>query len=290
MSSVVTPELEQQLGAPIKGPSALGSDPKRLRRLIWTLATTDFKLKFFGSVLGYLWQIVQPLLLFGVIYLVFSVTLDFSGDERFYPAAILLGIVMFGFLNETTIGAVRSVGAREPLVRKIEFPRLAIPAAQVLTALFNLGLNLIPVIVFLLIAGGDIRWTWLELPLIVGVYGAFCLGLAMLLSALWVRYRDVDPIWGVILQATFYASPIFYTVSLVQEKAGATAAQWLMVNPFAALLQQARHALIDPSHPSAAAAAGGTVRLLLPLGIILAVLAIGSVVFSRMAPVMAEEL
>lgn len=288
--SAVTPELEARLGPPIKGPSALGSDHKRLYRLVWTLAVTDFKLKFFGSVLGYLWQVMQPLLLFGVIYVVFSVVLDFQGTEQYYAVGILLGIVMFGFMNETTMGAIRSVGAREPLVRKIEFPRIAIPGAQVLQALFNLGLNLIPVIVFLLIAGGPVRWSWLELPLILAVFALMCLGLAMMLSALWVRYRDVEPIWSVVLQGLFYASPIFYSISLVQEKAGTTAAEWMMVNPFAALLQQARHALLGPTHMSAAAAIGGTWKLIFPLAVVAALLALGSWIFVRMAPVIAEEL
>ncbi|HWI23058.1 MAG TPA: ABC transporter permease [Baekduia sp.] len=290
MASIVTPELEAALGQPIKGPSALGSDPRRLFRLIWTLAVTDFKLKFFGSVLGYLWQIMQPLMLFGVLYVVFSLVLNFTGTEEYYPVAILLGIVMFGSISEMTQGSIRSVGAREPLVRKIEFPRFAIPAAQVLQSMFNFGLNIIPVFVFLILAGGSPRWTWLELPVIAALFAALGLGLAMLLSALWVRYRDVEPIWTVVLQGSFYISPIIFTISLVQEKGGTRAGELMMLNPFAALLQQARHAIIDPSHQSAAAAAGGTWKLIFPLAILAAIVALGSWIFTRMAPVIAEEL
>src|SRR5262249_17965848 len=101
------------LGTPIKGPTALGSDPRRLLRLTWVLAVTDWRLRFFGSALGYMWSLVQPLMLFGVLYTVFSLLLNFSGDERFYPVALLLGIVMFSFLNEATGGAVRSLVNRE---------------------------------------------------------------------------------------------------------------------------------------------------------------------------------
>lgn len=287
--SRVTPALVARMGDPIKGPSALGSDRRRLVLLIWTLASTDFKLKFFGSVLGYLWQVMQPLMLFGVLYTVFSVVLDFSGTEEYFPVALLLGIVMFAFLNETSMGAIRSVGAREPLVRKIEFPRIAIPGAQVLLGLFNFGLNLIPVFVFLLLAGGKVRWTWLELPVIMLLFAVLCLGLAMALSALWVRYRDVDPIWAVALQALFYASPILYAISLVLEKSP-KAAELMMFNPFAALLQQARHALLGPSHPTPGAVMGNDAMLLIPLGIIFAVVIIGARIFVRMAPVIAEEL
>jgi len=277
-------------GTPIKGPSALGTDPARFFRLTWAMATTDFKLRFFGSALGYLWQLVRPLMLFGVLYVVFSEFLKFAGPERYYPVALLLGIVMFSFLSEATAGSTRSLVNRENLVRKIEFPRLAVPLATVLTALFNFGLNLIPVFVFLLASGGTPRWSWLELPFLVALLTAFCLGLAMLLSALFVRYRDVEPIWDVVLQVTFYATPIFYTVATVAQKSSPTVAHLMMCNPFAAILQQTRHAVIDPSHVSAATAIGGTVRLLIPLAVIALAVAIGARVFVKRAPLIAEEL
>jgi ABC-2 type transport system permease protein len=274
----------------VHGPSALGSDPRRLARLTWILAVTDFRLRFFGSALGYLWQLVQPLMLFGVLYLVFSVLLDFSGDERFYPVALLLGIVLFSFLSEATSGAVRSLVQRENLVRKVEFPRLAVPASTVLTALFNLALNLLPVVAFLLAAGGKVRVSWLELPLLLAVLTAYALGFAMLLSALFVRYRDVEPIWTVVLQVMFYATPIFYTVTLVREKASQTVLALMMCNPFAAVLQQTRHSFVDPSHPSVADAMGRDWLVVVPLLVAAAVFVIGYVVFARAAPRVAEEL
>jgi ABC-2 type transport system permease protein len=274
----------------VKGPSALGSDRRRLARLTWLLAVTDFRLRFFGSALGYLWQLVQPLLLFGVLYLVFSVLLNFSGTERFYPVALLLGIVLFSFLSESTSSSVRSLLQRESLVRKVEFPRLAVPGAAVLTATFNLGLNLLPVVIFLLASGGTIRWTWLEVPLLIAVLIVFVMGFAMLLSALFVRYRDVEPIWTVVLQVMFYATPIFYTVSLVQSKAGDTVLTLMMCNPFAAVLQQARHALVDPTHASVADAMAHSWMVAIPLVVALATFAIGFAVFARAAPRVAEEL
>ena len=289
MSTAALPT--EELGPPIKGPTALGSDPRRFIRLTRALAVTDFKLRFFGSALGYLWQLMRPLMLFGVLYAVFSVFLNFTGPEKYYPVALLLGIVLFSFMSEATGGSVKSLVLRENLVRKIEFPRLAVPLATVVTALFNLGLNLIPVFVFLVASGGQPRWSWLELPVLIIVFTLFVLGLAMLLSALFVRYRDVEPIWDVVLQVMFYASPIFYTLETVNQKTGShTASDIIMCNPFAAILQQARHAFIDPSHPSAAAGIGGTVRLLIPLGIIALLLVVGYRVFSRQAPRIAEDL
>ncbi len=279
----------RRTGAPIKGPSALGNDPRRFVRLTVVLAVTDFRLRFFGSVLGYLWQLMRPLMLFGVLYAVFSLFLNFTGPERYYPVALLLGIVLFSFIAEATSGSVRSLPLRENLVRKIEFPRLAVPLATVLTALLNLLLNLIPVLIFLLLAGGKPRLSWLEVPGLIVLFTVYVTGLAMLLSALFVRYRDVEPIWDVALQVMFYASPIFYTLELVAAKSSETVAKLLLINPFAAILQQFRHAFIDPSHPSPLEVMGFPL-VLAPLAVIAVAIVLGARVFARAAPRIAEEL
>jgi ABC-2 type transport system permease protein len=280
-----TPAAE--LGRPIRGPSAVGGDWRRLLHLTRLLAVTDFRLRFFGSVLGYLWQVMHPLLLFGVLYVVFTEVVPFGEDVRFYPVALLSGIVLFVFLSEATSQSVQSLIEREPIVRKIQFPRLAVPLSIVLTALFRLGLNLVVVFVFLLISGGTVMLSWLELPLLVALLIVLAAGLAALLSALFVHFRDVKPIWDVVLQVIFYASPIFYPITIVTNE---TLRELLMCNPFAAILQQFRHAVIDPSHPSAAEAIGGGARLLIPLGLIALIAVVGFRYFDRKAPRIAEEL
>jgi ABC-2 type transport system permease protein len=281
----------EALGPPIPGPTALGDDLGRLVRLATTLALTDLKLRFFGSVLGYLWQLMRPLLLFGVLYVVFSQFLSFDAGVKYYPVSLLLGIVLFSFFSEITGQSVRSLVNREPLVRKIDFPRLAIPLATVITALVNLALNLVPVLVFLLVAGGRPRLSWLEVPFLVLALTVYAAGLAMLLAALFVRYRDIEPIWDVVLQALFYAAPIFYTVEVVRER---TTLDWLptaiLCNPFAAVLQQFRHAFIDPSHRSLTAEFGDPLLVLIPAGIAVVTLIAGFTVFTRRAPHIAEEL
>jgi ABC-2 type transport system permease protein len=289
-SPAALPVDPSALGTPIKGPSALGNDWRRFVRLTVALAVTDFKLRFFGSVLGYLWQLMRPLMLFGVLYLVFSVFLAFGSELKYYPVALLLGIVLFSFLSEATASSVRSLVVRENLVRKVEFPRLAVPMAVVLTALLNLGLNLLPVLVFLVAAGGRPQWSWLEVPLLVALLVVLSVGLAMLLSALFVRYRDVEPIWDVALQIMFYATPILYPIQTVAAKSSETVANILMWSPFAAIMQQTRHVFVDPSYPNAATAAGGAVRLLVPLGLIVLLFAIGARVFMKQAPLVAEDL
>jgi len=232
---------------------------------------------------------MRPLLLFGVLYVIFTQVVRIGGDVELYPVALLLGIVCFTMFSEATGGAVTSLVDRESLIRKVEFPRLAVPLATVLTALFNVGLNLVAVIVFLLLAGGEIRLSWLELPLLVGALALFVGGLGMLLSALFVRYRDIKPIWEVTLQLLFYGSPIFYPIEVVIERSE-LAAKLLLLNPFAAILQQARHALIAPSHPSVAQVMGNPLLALAPTLIGVAVVALGYRVFKRRAPFIAEEL
>ena len=277
-------------GRQIKGPSAIGDDPRRFAQLTWALAVTDFKLRFFGSVLGYVWTLMRPLLMFGVLLLLFTQILDISADIAYYPQALLLGVVLYNFFAEATGQSIRSIIDREHIVRKVQFPRLAVPLAVVLQALFNLALNLVVVLGFCLAGGVSVTWSWLQLLPLVAVLAFFATGLAMLLSILFVRFRDVQPIWDVVLQAGFYLSPIFYTVEIVRDRFDADVAEWLMVNPFAAVLQQARHAIIASSHPNVLDAAGGVERLLIPSAVIIGAFVVGAQVFRRRAPRVAEEL
>jgi ABC-2 type transport system permease protein len=278
---------QEPLGRMIRGPSAVGGDWRRLLHLTRLLAVTDFRLRFFGSVLGYLWQVIHPLLLFGVLYVVFTQVVRIGSDVPFYGVALLSGIVLFVFLSEATNQAVQSLVEREPIVRKIQFPRLAVPLSVVLTALFRLSLNLLVVFAFLLAAGGEPRVSWLQLPVLIALLTTLAAGLAALLSALYVHFRDVKPIWDVVLQVIFYGSPIFYPIDVITND---TARELLMLNPFAAILQEFRHAVIDPRNPSAAEAIGGDARLLVPLGLIAAAAVVGFRYFDRKAPRIAEEL
>ena len=276
------------LGRPIKGPSALGGDVRRLLHLSVTLAVMEFKLRFFGSVLGYLWQLMRPLLLFGVLYAVFTQFVKLGAGIQYYPAILLTGIVLFTFFSDATARSVTAVLDRENLVRKIEFPRLVVPIAVILLAYFNLVLNLLAVLVFVLLTGVDVRVEWLALPLLLIPLGMFASGLAMLLSALYVRFRDVQPIWEVLLQVAFYGSPILYVIDQLPSEQLRHLVIWF--NPLATILVQARHWLIDQSAPTASQVAGGVEYLLIPATIILGVFALGFWVFNREAPRIAEEL
>src|SRR3954451_8306241 len=211
---IAAEDIPAPVAARIVGPSALGGSWRRLLYLSLTLALTDFKLRFFGSVLGYFWQLMRPLLLFGVLYFVFTEFVKVGGRVPFYPVVLLSNILLFTFFQEGT-GAVSSVADREGLVRKIQFPRLAIPLSVVLTAAMSLALNSIVILGFALASGVRPRLSWLEIPLLLGIFVTLILGLAMFLSAAYVRYRDVKPIWEVVVQVLFYASPVIYALETI---------------------------------------------------------------------------
>jgi ABC-2 type transport system permease protein len=269
-----------------KGPSAVGDDLRRFAGLTFTLALTDFKLRFFGSALGYLWTLMRPLLFFGVLYVVFTEVVKFGGGVKHYPVYLLTAIVLFTYFSETTTRGLVSLIEKENLLRKMRFPRMVIPLSVALHALFNLGLNLIVVFIFMLASGIGPRLEWLGLLPLLLLLVTFSTGVAMLLSALYVRYRDVEPIWEVALQMLFYASPVIYVAETYPDSVESVA----MANPIAAIATEARYLLIDPDAPSAAAVIGGTAWLLVPLAVIAGVALLGFWVFAREAPRIAEEL
>jgi ABC-2 type transport system permease protein len=292
---VSSPAISREsLGRPIRGPRALNDDLSRFWHLTYNIARNEFKLRFFGSVLGYVWQLVRPLLLFGVLYVFFTKLAHVNdtklpGQEH-YGAQLLGSIVLFTFFGEATAGAVRSVVDRENLVRKIQFPRLVIPLSVVLLASFNLALNLVVVLGFALVEGVHPMLSWLELPLIVGMLALFATGIAMLLSALFVSLRDIQPIWDVVSQILFYCSPVIISVATVRAKASAAVLHLYMLNPLAVVFQQFRHAMITHDTLSAGQALGSWSGLLAPVAIVVGTFALGFWVFNRSAPFVAENL
>jgi ABC-2 type transport system permease protein len=278
--------MSSTTAVPHQHTSLLGTDMRRFWNLVYTLAVTDFKLRFYGSVLGYVWTLARPFLFFGVIYFVFTEIVGLDKDVPFYGVYILFALVLFQFFGEVTGNCVGALVARESMLRKMRFPRLVIPLAVLLTALFNLGMTLIAVIAFALAAGVTPGWGWLELPLIVGILAVFSIGLGLILSALFVRYRDVQPIWEVTSQILFYASPILYVATMVPE----SYQRAYLANPIASLLTEMRHAIVDPTARPLWDAIGGAERLLVPGGIVVAVFVLGLWVFRREAPRIAENL
>jgi ABC-2 type transport system permease protein len=267
-------------------PLVIGRDARRFWHLTWTLATTDFKLRFYGSALGYAWTLVRPFAFFGVIWFVFSEIVHAGEGVKNYPAYILMSLVLFQFFLGIVTASLSCLVDRQNLLRKMPFPRLVIPLAVTLGGLFDLAMTMIAVVIFITISGVYPTWSWLELIPLVAILTLFATGLGLLLSVLFVRFRDMKPIWDVAGQMLFYASPVLYVATAVPEEYQRP----YMANPIASVLTQMRHAVVDPTAASAAEAIGGAARLLIPAAIVVVVCLLGAWAFIREAPRVAENL
>jgi ABC-2 type transport system permease protein len=270
----------------VQGPSAYGGGVRRFLSLLWLISTTDFKLNFFGTVLGYVWTLMRPLMLFAVLYVVFTQVFRFGEEIPHYPILLLFNLMLFSFFLEATQRSVDAALKQENIVRKMQFPRMVIPLSVVLTSFFNLCLNLIVVFVFVLASGVRPAWTWLLLPVILVALVVLTSGVAMILSSLFPRYRDVGQIWAVLSTALFYGSPVLYPAEAVPGDFRFA----LLLNPFAPLLAQARDWIIDPTAPSVIEAAGSWYGWLGPGLVFVAVCVFAVWIFNRQAPRIAEEL
>jgi ABC-2 type transport system permease protein len=266
--------------------AALGTDgTQRFLALTWTLAITEWRLRFYGSALGVAWTLVRPFAFFGVIYVVFVEIAGIGAQINGYAQYLLLSLMLFGFFGEVTNGCVGALVYRGDLLRKIKVPYLIVPLSVTITALLNLGMALLAATAFLAVIGTYPSLAWLQLIPIVALLTTFALGLGLLLSSLYVRFRDVQPIWEVLVQMLYFASPILYVATMVPD----SFLRPYMVNPLATLLSQMRHAIVDPHAPTAAAMIGAAPRLVLPLGIIFGAFVLGVWVFRREAPRVAER-
>lgn len=225
---------------------------KKNRLLLKAMVETDFKLRYQQSVLGYLWSVLKPLMLFAVMYMVFVRFLRFGEGIPHFAVALLLGIVLWNFFNETTTGGMMSIVGHGDLLRKIHFSKYVVVIASSMSALINFAFNFVVVILFALINGVRPSLSWLLIiPLLIELY-MLALGIAFFLSAVYVNLRDLNPIWEVVMQAGFYATPIIYPITMISERAG----EWgpiiakldVLLNPVAQIVQDARHAMIDPSN------------------------------------------
>lgn len=210
--------------------------------LLKQLVKTDFKLRYQGSVLGYIWSLLRPLFMFAILYVVFGVFLKAKGNIPHYPVYLLLGIVLWNYFAEVTSGSVGAIVGRSDLLRKINFPKYVIILAGSFSAFINLLLNFVVIAILMAITKVGVTWHALIIIPLVAELFIFAIALAFFLSALYVKFRDVSYIWEVIMQAAFYATPILYPMSYVPAKY----AKYMLLNPMAQIIQDGRHALVTP--------------------------------------------
>ena len=260
---------------------------KQNRALLSELVRTDFKLRYQGSVLGYAWSLLRPLMLFLILYVVFVKFIKLGSGVPHYPIYLLLGIVLWNFFGEMTSLSLNSVVARGDLIRKIRIPRWIVVLTSSFTALISLGLNLIVVAVFMVFNQVDISSSafWLIL-LLIEIY-IFSLGVSLFLAAAYVKYRDVSYIWEVIMQGLFYLTPILYPLSIILNE---TFKKLILVNPMAQAIQDARYSLVTTETETISSVFNGGWYKLLPHVIVLLSLIIGTLYFKKEAKYFAENL
>lgn len=271
----------------VPGPSALGGGWRRSFELLYLIAVNDFKKTYFGTVLGYVWSLARPLMLFGVLLAVFTRVFRLSGHVPHYPVFLLFDIVLFGFFQEATMMAVSSIVGHEAVVRKTQFPRLVIPLSVVFTTLFNLILNLVVAFIFILAFGVSPRWTWLLLPVLLVSLFTITTAVSMTVSALYPRFRDVGIIWTVLATALFYGTPVLYPLTAVS----ANLRDVIALNPLAPVFDLAQRWFTNPSTPWPwSPALGGPVRFTIAVVLFGTICVLAVWVFQREAPRIAEAL
>ena len=255
--------------------------------LLRQLVKTDFKLKYQGSVLGYLWSLLRPLLMFLILYLVFTVFLPVGKGIEHYPVYLLLGIVLWNFMSDVTTGSVKVIVDKGELIRKINFPKYNIILAVASAALINLLLNFVVIAIFMVFSHVGITWrAILLIPLLAELF-VLGLALAFCLSSLYVKFRDVSYIWDVLMQAGFYATPIIYPLTRVKYH---HVRQLMLLNPMAQIIQDARHALVTRQAVTIGQEYNGRLLFwLIPIAITFLLFLLGSWYFRARSKYFAEE-
>jgi len=256
--------------------------------LLKQLVKTDFRIRYQGSVLGYLWTLLRPLALFVILYIVFVKFLSVGEQVPYFAVYLLLGIVFWNFFVEVTLGSVGAIVGKGDLMRKLSFPRYVIIVAGSFSALINLMINMIVVFFFMYLSGVPFRLNGLLIILPLGELFIFSLAVGLLLSALYVRFRDINYIWEVALQGGFYATPILYPITIVVAMSP-TAAKILMLNPMAQMIQDARSFLVTDQTATISTIYGNQWIRLVPVGIVLLLAIIAVRYFRKRSPYFAEE-
>ena len=256
------------------------------RSLIRELVVSDFKLRYQNSILGYLWSLLRPMLFFGVLYVIFTKVIKVGKGVPYYPAYLLLGIVLWTYFIEATVAGMNSIVGRGDMIRKVSVPKYAIVISTNLSALVNFTLNMLIVLVFMFISHVPFRITVLLVPIFIVELVIFSLGVSFLLSTLFVKFRDFTHIWDVTLQVLFYAVPIIYPLTLPPEKFR----KIISINPLAQIFQDVRWLMISPQTLTTKAVFHSQLGRIVPMLIVIVVVIFGGWLFRRSSKNFAEDL
>lgn len=258
--------------------------------LLKEMIKTDFKLRYQGSLIGHLWSILKPLLLFTIMYLVFVKFLRFDDGTPHYAVSLLLGMVTWSFFTEATSMGMSSIVARGDLLRKLNFSKEIIVLSALSGAAINYAINLLVVFIFAVVNGVALSWNILIIiPIFIELL-FLSAGISFILSTLFVKYRDIGPIWEVILQAGMYATPIIYSLTYILNKGHHQIAELMMLNPMAQMIQDLRHFIVYSGSQRGWDLISNQYIALIPYLLPVVVFVIGYVIFNKNAKKFAEIL
>lgn len=219
---------------------------KQTRNLLREMVRTDFKLRYQNSAIGYLWSLLKPLLTFAILYTVFTQLLRIGADIPGYPVYLLTGILMWSFFAETTNRSVTAIVNKGNLIRKINIPKYLVVIAGAISSLINLSLSFVVLAAFIAFTPAtEVTWSLVGfVPLLVLQMFILATAVSLVLSAMYVKYRDISYIWEVLVQAGFYGSAILYPLQILPE----VVQKLLILNPIAQNIQDLRHILVLPTN------------------------------------------
>lgn len=258
----------------------------RNRAILREMVSTDFKVRYQNSVLGYLWSLLKPLFLFAILYVVFTYIIPLGKDVEHFPVYLLTGIVLWNFFTEATMLGASSVVSRSDLIRKISIPRYLVVLSSSVSALINLGISLVVVLLFALLNGVAPRWEWILVFLVIFELFVFSLGIAFLLATAFVKYRDITYVWEIILQAGFYASAIIFPLTMVPSELH----KWFFLNPIVQIIQDARFLIIGSEDIVTIWGAVSVLGVMIPFLVIMAFCLWGVLYFKRRSKYFAEDI
>jgi lipopolysaccharide transport system permease protein len=207
-------------------------------RVISALVKSEFRLRYQNSYLGYFWTLIKPLLLFGVIYLVFAYFMPVETEN--YAIYLLLGVLVWNFFSEATLIGMNTFMTKKDLVTKVYFSRAALIIASTITSLITLLLNLLIFFVFLAFAHVAPGWEALFFILYVAELYLIGTGMAFILAAMYVRFKDLQHIWEILLQIGFWLTPIIYPITIIPQEYH----RLVFLNPLARIIEYSRDIFI----------------------------------------------
>ncbi|OBZ34643.1 ABC transporter permease [Methanohalophilus sp. DAL1] len=244
--------------------------------LIKNLVISDLKIKYQSSILGFIWSMLNPLLMMLILYAVFSNVFRF--EQEHFALYLLIGIIAWRFLQNGTMVAMSSIVGKANLVTKVYIPREILPFSMTMSAFISSILEFLVLIPLLIIFGAKVSATILLFPILHTIFFVMVYGISLILSSLYVYFRDLNQIWDLLLQIGFYASPIIYPLSLVPEKY----VEYYMLNPITRLMVMYRDILLYHTIPSIS-------DFLLVTGFALTLMIVGSGIFNKLSRKFAEE-